>query len=102
MVFVGVEIVTTESILGSGHTTAISWIFCTVSLVRIPLAFMIPDWFGGGVIGIAWLISVSCAVRTMIIVGWVARGTWKRGLARELRAAPAGVPTPLPEPPGAA
>ena len=33
LLFVGVEIVSSEAILGSGHTTAISWIFSIVSLV---------------------------------------------------------------------
>jgi hypothetical protein len=53
------------------------------------------------VIGIAWLISVSCVIRTIIIVSWVARGSWKRGLHRELHGAPV-VAAPLPESPGAA
>ena len=102
LVFVGAEVVVTEAILGSGHTRAISWIYSTVSLLRIPLAFWVPDWTGSGVIGIAWLISVSCVIRTVIIVTWVARGSWKRGLQRELHGPPGGAPAPVPEPPGAA
>jgi Na+-driven multidrug efflux pump len=100
LVFVGAEVVASEAILGSGHTQAISWIFSTVSLLRIPLAFWVPDWTGSGVMGIAWLISVSCTVRALIIVAWVARGSWKRGLSRELHGAPAAVSQP-PAPPGA-
>ena len=45
---------------------------------------MVPDWGNAGVLGIAWLITVTCTVRAILIVGWAARGTWKRGLAREL------------------
>ena len=30
-----------------------------VSLLRIPLAFWVPDWTGSGVVGIAWLISAE-------------------------------------------
>jgi putative MATE family efflux protein len=99
LVFVGAEVVVTEAILGSGHTRAISWIYSTVSLLRIPLAFWVPDWTGSGVIGIAWLISVSCMIRTLVIVAWVARGSWKRGLHRELHGTPV---VPVPETPGAA
>jgi Na+-driven multidrug efflux pump len=99
LVFVGVEVVVTEAILGSGHTRAISWIYSTVSLLRIPLAFWVPDWTGSGVIGIAWLISVSCVIRTLVIIAWVARGSWKRGLHHELHGAPV---VPVPETPGAA
>jgi Na+-driven multidrug efflux pump len=95
LVFVGVEVVLGEAILGSGHTTAISWIYSSVSLLRIPLAFLVPDWTGLGVLGLAWLISVTCVVRTIAIVAWVARGTWKRGLQRELHAPPGGGPEAL-------
>ncbi len=80
----GMEIVTAEAIMGSGHTRAVSWIFSSFSLLRIPLAFLVPDWTGTGVVGIAWVISVTCFVRGLLIVGWAARGTWKRGLTREL------------------
>lgn len=86
------EIVTVESILGSGHTVVVSWIFTTISLLRIPLAFLVPRWFGGGVLALAWLITVSCIVRSGVILLWAARGTWKRGLTHELRGGPAEPP----------
>jgi putative MATE family efflux protein len=95
LAFVGIEVVMSEAILGSGHTTAISWIFSTISLLRLPLAFWVPDWTGLGVLGIAWLIAVTCIVRTMLIMTWVSRGSWKRGLHRELHGppvAPSGPP----------
>jgi putative MATE family efflux protein len=85
--FVGFEIVVAESVLGSGHTKVISFIFTSFSLLRIPLAFLVPKWTGGGLVSIAWLISITCAIRASLIVGWAARGTWKRGLASELHAA---------------
>jgi len=96
----GMEIVTAESLMGSGHTRALSWIFSTFSLLRIPLAFWVPDWTGLGVLGIAWVITATCIVRGLIIVGWAARGTWKGGLERELHGGPP--PAPLEPPPGAA
>jgi Na+-driven multidrug efflux pump len=88
LVLNGWEIVTSECVLGSGHTLAMSIIFTSVSLLRIPLAFWIPDVFHNGALGIAWVITVTCAVRALIIVGWAARGTWKRGLQRELHGVP--------------
>ena len=72
--------------MGSGHTAVISWIFTTFSLVRIPLALTVPRWTGLGVISIALIISVTCALRASLIVAWASRGTWKRGLTRELKA----------------
>jgi putative MATE family efflux protein len=80
----GMEIVTAEAVMGSGHTRALSWIFTSFSLVRIPLAFVAPRWGGSGVLGIAWVITLTCMVRGLIIVAWAARGTWKTGLRREL------------------
>ena len=82
----GMEIVTAESILGSGHTKTLSWIFTSFSLLRIPLAFWAPHVNGLGVLGIAWVITITCLVRGTIIVLWASRGTWKTGLQRELHA----------------
>ena len=81
-----IEIVTAEAVIGSGHTTAISVIFTVFSLLRIPLAFLIPRWTHSGVLGIAMLISVTCWLRAACILAWVARGTWLRGLAGTLHA----------------
>lgn len=81
----GLEIVTAEAVMGSGHTLAVSWVYTAFSLVRIPLAFLVPAWTGGGLQSVAWLIVVTCVLRTVAILAWVARGTWKRGLAHELR-----------------
>src|SRR5262249_12132396 len=87
----GVEIATAESVIGSGHTREISVIFSVFSLARIPLASVVPRWGKAGVLGIAWLITVTCVLRPAVLVGWAAGGPWKRGLARE-SAGPAGPP----------
>jgi putative MATE family efflux protein len=92
----GVEIVTAEAVMGSGHTRELSWIFTIFSVARIPLAFVAPRWTGLGVLAIAWVITSTCVVRGLLIVAWAARGTWKRGLARELHGE-----APVIEPPGA-
>ncbi len=91
LVTVGVEIVTAECIIGSGHTLAISVIYTTFSLIRIPLAFIVPKWGDSGVVGIAWLVTVTCVLRALLIVGWAMRGTWKTGLGKEVHG-PAQVP----------
>ncbi len=85
LIATGVEMVTFEAILGSGHTRALSILYNVVSLIRIPLAFWVPDLMGNGALGIAWLITITCNLRTVAIVAWALRGTWKRGLAHELR-----------------
>jgi len=90
LVLNGAEIVTAESIIGSGHTRTLSAIFTTFSLARIPLAFLIPAWTGTGVRGVAWVITVTCVVRALVILAWASRGTWKRGLKSVLQS---GEPT---------
>jgi putative MATE family efflux protein len=84
----GVEVVTAESVMGSGHTRVLSAIYTTISLIRIPLAFVVPRLTHSGVVGIAWVISVTCIVRTVLIVGWAWRGTWHHGLRHEIGAGP--------------
>jgi putative MATE family efflux protein len=79
----GLEIATAETIIGSGHTRAMSAIYTVFSLLCIPLAFAVTHWAGAGVRGIAWLITIRHTVAALL-VGWAGRGTWKRGLAREL------------------
>lgn len=96
MFFSGLETVVAESVLGSGHTLVLSWIFTGISLVRIPLAFWVPDAMRNGALGIAWVISVTCVVRSTLIVAWAARGSWRRGLGGQIRP---GV-QPVVEPPG--
>jgi Na+-driven multidrug efflux pump len=85
VVATGIEIVTAEAVIGSGHTREISAIYTVVSLLRIPLAFWVPRWGNSGVMGIAWLITITCTLRAVVLVGWAARGTWLRGLTKELR-----------------
>jgi putative MATE family efflux protein len=81
----GIEIATAESVMGSGHTREISTIYTAFSVIRIPLAFVVPHWRHAGVFGIAWLITITCTLRAALLVGWAARGTWRRGLTRELQ-----------------
>jgi len=94
LVLNGAEIVTAESIIGSGHTRTLSAIFTTFSLARIPLAFLIPAWTGTGVRGVAWVITVTCVVRALVILAWASRGTWKRGLKSVLQSAEPTVVAP--------
>ena len=90
--FTALEIVTAEAVMGSGHTAVLSWIFTLVSLARLPLAFLVPQWTHSGVLGIVWLITISCMVRAVAILAWARRGTWKRGLSHELRGHEPGSP----------
>jgi putative MATE family efflux protein len=94
LIATGLEIITNESIQGSGHTRTLSIIYNSFSIIRVPLCFVVPGWFGSGVLGIAWLITITCVARSSLILAWAARGTWKRGLAGELHGAPVGATSP--------
>src|SRR5262249_27245634 len=83
IVATGFEITMAESVMGSGHTREMSAIYTVFSLLRIPLAFAVTRWWNAGVLGIAWLITITCILRSALLVGWAGRGTWKRGLRRE-------------------
>jgi putative MATE family efflux protein len=98
LVFTGIEIVVFEAIQGSGHTLVLSWIYTVFSLARVPLAFWVPDLMRNGALGVAWVITVTCVVRTLIIVAWAARGTWKSGLGKELGRDVPPVPGPIANP----
>lgn len=97
LVFTAAEVVTAESVLGSGHTVVISLIYTVTSLVRIPLAFWATSWCEPPVLGIAWLIVITCNLRAIVLVLWAARGSWKTGLGHDIRPAEPA----LPESPGA-
>lgn len=84
----GLELVVAEAVQGSGHTLVVSAIYTVTSLARIPLAFLVADVWGFGALGVAWVITLTCIVRTLVLLVWVARGTWTRGLARELHGPP--------------
>jgi len=94
LVATGIEVTVAEAILGSGHTRVLSVLYNVVSLLRIPLAFWVPRWMGNGVLGIAWLIAITCIARTIAIVAWAVRGTWMRGLGGDIHADAA---TPAPD-----
>lgn len=83
------EVITAETLLGSGHTRVMSVLFTITSLARIPLAFWVVERFEPGVLGIAWLITITCILRASAVLIWARRGSWKRGLTRELGLTPA-------------
>ncbi len=81
------EIVTAEAVFGSGHTRALSAFFGVTSLLRLPLAAAVSYGTPLGPLGIAWTITVTCIARSLVIWSWFKRGTWKRGLGKEVHGA---------------
>jgi putative MATE family efflux protein len=73
--FTAVELVMNGAFSGAGDTLPPMTISVTMSLLRIPLAV----WAAGayGIDGLAWMITVTCAVRVWILVAWYRRGAWR-------------------------
>jgi Na+-driven multidrug efflux pump len=91
-VFTGVELVLNGAFSGAGDTMPPMLISVTVSLLRLPLAWWCAVTLGLGLPGLAWMISLTCAGRTVILALWFRRGAWRTkalATARVAASAPA-------------
>jgi putative MATE family efflux protein len=80
--FVGPEVVISGAFGGAGNTVPPTVISLPLSLARIPLAWLLAVALGWGPSGIWWTITVTCAVRSLLLVGWFRTNRWKTaGLA---------------------
>lgn len=80
--FVGPEVVIAGAFGGAGNTVPPTVISLPMSLLRIPLAYILAVALGWGPSGIWWTITITCIVRTLILVGWFRTNRWKTaGLA---------------------
>ena len=67
--FTALEIATAEAVMGSGHTAVLSWIYHASSRSRASRwRSWCRAWTHSGVIGIAWLITLSCMLRTFVVL----------------------------------
>jgi putative MATE family efflux protein len=74
-VFTAVELVLNGAFSGAGDTLPPMVISTTVSVLRIPLAAAFTHALG--LDGLAWMITLTCAVRVAILVLWYRRGAWR-------------------------
>ncbi|MFN7971857.1 MAG: MATE family efflux transporter [Acidobacteriota bacterium] len=93
-VFTGLEGVIGGGFAGAGNTVPPMAIHVAFALLRIPMA----AWAVGrlGLTGIAWVISLTCIVRAMMLAFWFSRGAWKRRVLPGTETAPEAVPAPAP------
>jgi putative MATE family efflux protein len=87
--FTGVELVMNGAFSGAGDTLPPMRISTTMSLLRIPLAWWFAVGLGMGIEGLAWMITITCAVRASILAWWFRRGAWKTKALATAQAAPA-------------
>ncbi|MEP7027868.1 MAG: MATE family efflux transporter [Candidatus Eisenbacteria bacterium] len=76
-VFTGIELVLNGAFSGAGNTLPPMLISTSVSALRVPLAGWIAVTLGFGLPGLAWMISLTCLVRTAILASWFRRGAWR-------------------------
>jgi putative MATE family efflux protein len=70
----GIEGAISGGFAGAGDTTPPMIIHGTFAVLRLPLAVLAVHRLG--LDGIAWTISGTCIVRSVILVGWFLRGKW--------------------------
>jgi Na+-driven multidrug efflux pump len=80
--FVGPENVIAGAFGGARNTVPPTVISIPLSLLRIPLAYLLAVALAWGPDGIWWAITLTCIVRALILLGWFRRNRWKTaGLA---------------------
>lgn len=80
--FVGPEVVISGAFGGAGNTVPPTVISLPMSLLRIPLAYLLAIVLGWGPRGIWWTITLTCIVRTVVLAVWFRTNRWKSaGLA---------------------
>jgi len=75
--FTGVELVLNGAFSGAGDTVPPMAISTTLSLLRFPLAWYCVVPLGGGLVGLAIVITITSALRTVILAAWFRRGAWR-------------------------
>ena len=75
-IFMGWEIVAGAAFSGAGNTLPTLVISLPLSILRIPLAYILAIYMQMGVIGIWWAISVSTLLKGIILVFWWSRDRW--------------------------
>jgi putative MATE family efflux protein len=74
--FMGVEIALFGAFAGAGYTLAPTWISAGISLLRIPLSFLVALRWGYGLMGLAWVLSITCVLRALLLLLLYGRGRW--------------------------
>jgi Na+-driven multidrug efflux pump len=76
-VFMALEIVLEGSFSGAGNTIPPMTVSIPGSIARIPLAYLIAIFWGVGVDGIWWAISLTSIVKGTTLAFWFKQGKWK-------------------------
>jgi putative MATE family efflux protein len=72
-----IEIVLEHAFVGAGDTLPPMLISVPINVLRVPLVFALVYGFGAGIVSIAWLLSITAALRGVLAAAWFSRGRWK-------------------------
>lgn len=75
--FTGVELVLNGAFSGAGDTVPPMAISITMSLSRFPLAWYFTVSLGWGLVGLGLVITITSALRTLVLAVWFRRGAWR-------------------------
>jgi putative MATE family efflux protein len=76
--FVGWEIILYEAYAGAGYTLVPTAISVAMSLLRIPLAYLVVHETPWGLAGVAWVLTLTCMVRALMLWSLLPRRGWTR------------------------
>ena len=76
-VFMALEIVLEGSFSGAGNTIPPMSVSIPGSLLRVPLAYLIAIFWGVGVNGVWWAITLTTIAKGTTLAFWFKQGNWK-------------------------
>jgi putative MATE family efflux protein len=76
-VFMALEIVLEGSFSGAGNTIPPMTVSIPGSVLRVPLAYLIAIFWGVGVNGIWWAITLTTIAKGTTLAFWFKQGNWK-------------------------
>jgi putative MATE family efflux protein len=76
--FMAMEIVYAGAFAGAGDTVPPMLVELPISISRVPLAWFAGVSLGLELIGVAWVLSLTCCLRGVWIALWFRTGRWQR------------------------
>lgn len=74
--FMGIEIALSGAFQGAGYTLVPMLFSTAISILRIPLAALANRGLGAGFTGIAWVVSLTCMLRALVMLTLQRRSRW--------------------------
>ncbi|MEZ4649235.1 MAG: MATE family efflux transporter [Candidatus Eisenbacteria bacterium] len=91
--FMAVEVTLYGVFAGAGYTLVPTVASALVHAMRVPLASWVALHLGFGLTGLAWMITLTCVLRSLWLAAVLARGRWLGHRADPTRGAIAGAPS---------